>query len=73
MKKERECIKILEREGYLAKEVSENLIKAIGLRNLLIHEYIKIDPERLLGFLDEIEYFERFIQDIGRILKIDEG
>ena len=59
-----ECIERLERYGYIDQNLSKKLIAAIGLRNLLIHEYIKIDQEKLYSFLDHIDNFGAFIQSI---------
>jgi len=44
------------------------LIKMIGLRNLLAHEYLTIDPLKLLDFLQNLEDFKRFIHAIVEYL-----
>jgi uncharacterized protein YutE (UPF0331/DUF86 family) len=59
-----ECIENLQKENYLSKKLSKSLISAIGLRNLLIHEYVKIDIEQLYDFLDFTDDFAQFIKDI---------
>ena len=59
-----ECIEKLIRHDYIDEKLGKNLVAAIGLRNLLIHEYTKLDTEKLYGFLDSINDFSRFIEQI---------
>ena len=59
-----ECIEKLARHAYLDSETARRLIAAIGLRNLLIHEYARIDPAKLYGYLDHLEDFKTFIRKI---------
>jgi uncharacterized protein YutE (UPF0331/DUF86 family) len=59
-----ECIENLQKQNYLNKKLSKNIISAIGLRNLLIHEYVKIDIEQLYDFLNFTDDFSQFIKDI---------
>lgn len=55
-----ECIELLGKYNYISEDLAENLIKMIGLRNLLAHEYIKIDPIKLLNFLENLKNFKNF-------------
>jgi uncharacterized protein YutE (UPF0331/DUF86 family) len=59
-----ECIENLQSHHYIDEKLSNNLISAIGLRNLLIHEYIKIDIEQLYSFLKLTDDFSLFIKEI---------
>ena len=61
----RECIEILIKNGYISEELGKRLISMVGLRNLLVHEYIKIDLSRLFEFLNNIDDFREFIYYIG--------
>jgi uncharacterized protein YutE (UPF0331/DUF86 family) len=38
---------LLHENGYLSAELAERMVKAVGFRNLLVHEYEKIDLQRL--------------------------
>ncbi len=60
-----ECIDKLIQHDYIDASLGQNLIAAIGLRNLLIHEYTKLDTDKLYGFLDSLDDFSRFIEQIG--------
>jgi len=59
-----ECIELLKKYNYVSEDLAETLIKMIGLRNLLAHEYLTIDPLKLLDFLQNLEDFKRFIHAI---------
>ena len=59
-----ECIENLHKYKYISKELESSLIAAIGLRNILIHEYVKIDIDKLYSFLELIGDFKEFINEI---------
>ena len=61
----RECIEILIKNGYIPEDLGKRLINMIGLRNLLVHEYMKIDLVRLYEFLNNIVNFREFVYYIG--------
>ena len=42
-----EMFYLLEDSGYINSQLTEKMIKAVGLRNLIVHEYDKIDLTRL--------------------------
>lgn len=63
-KKYSDCIKLLIQNHYLENELGKKLLKMIGLRNLLVHEYAVIDPERLYSYLSNVDDFELFFQQI---------
>jgi uncharacterized protein YutE (UPF0331/DUF86 family) len=61
----RECVEILIKNGYISEELGKRLISMVGLRNLLVHEYLKIDLSRLYEFLNNLNDFREFIYYIG--------
>jgi len=61
----RECVEILIKNGYISEELGKRLISMVGLRNLLVHEYIKINLSRLFEFLNKLNDFREFIYYIG--------
>ncbi len=63
-----ECIENLKKQNYIDSDLSKKLISAIGLRNLLIHEYVKIEVERLYEFLKLTDDFSYFIKEIKAYL-----
>lgn len=40
----------LEQNGYLPPEIEEKMARAVGFRNLMVHEYAKIDIEQVYTF-----------------------
>jgi uncharacterized protein YutE (UPF0331/DUF86 family) len=42
----------------------------IGLRNILIHEYVAIDEQKLIQYLDNLDDFRSFAAAIFKYLEI---
>ena len=42
-----ELFYLLETNGYLPPEITEKMTRAIGFRDLMVHEYAKIDTEQI--------------------------
>jgi uncharacterized protein YutE (UPF0331/DUF86 family) len=59
-----ECIELLEKENYLDKEIVGNLLGMVGLRNILVHEYVTVDLEKLYSLLCLINDFKKFAESI---------
>lgn len=53
-------------EGILPRELGERLAKAAGLRNILVHMYLEVDPVRVHGILrDHLDAFGEFARHIS--------
>jgi len=61
----KECIELLGKHHYLTQELTQKVIAMVGLRNLLVHEYVAIDEEKLYQFLEFLEDFVLFIKEIS--------
>jgi uncharacterized protein YutE (UPF0331/DUF86 family) len=59
-----ECVELLGKFKYIDQDLMLKLLAMVGLRNLLIHEYIVIDKEKLYALLNEIDDFKDFAQRI---------
>ena len=59
-----ECIKLLQQAGYISDALASTLLGMVGLRNILVHEYIRIELERLYNLLDRIDDFRAFVKEI---------
>lgn len=59
-----ECIELLEKEKYLSTSIAEKLLGMTGLRNILIHEYVSVDLNKLLSLLDNLNDFKIFAKEI---------
>ncbi len=57
-----ECIDLLVKYGYLDASLGQQVQKMIGLRNILVHEYVRVDVNRLLGYLNRLDDFRAFLR-----------
>jgi len=63
-----ECIELLQRFEYLDRGLAEKLNGMIGLRNILVHEYLAVEREKLYHLLEDIGDFEEFAIRTQRFL-----
>ena len=61
-----EMFYLLEENGYLNMQLTEKMIKAVGLGNLIVHEYDKIDLNRLFDIV------RRDTKDINDFVSVPE-
>lgn len=59
-----ECVDLLEKHGYLDADLAQRLRRMIGLRNILIHEYLRVDVHRLIDYLDHLDDFRTFVREV---------
>lgn len=65
-----ESIEILGKEGILESSFAKEFTKAVGFRNILIHDYVKIDYQLVLENLkNNLSDFHKFIKQILKFLK----
>lgn len=57
-----EMFYLLEENGYLDNELTEKMIKAVGFRNLVVHEYCKVELKQVL------EVAQNDIKDLNEYL-----
>jgi uncharacterized protein YutE (UPF0331/DUF86 family) len=66
----KDIAELLHKEGVIPKILAEKLRKMIGLRNLLIHEYLTINLGRLYQIIQEnigdLEEFAKYIEEFIR-------
>jgi uncharacterized protein YutE (UPF0331/DUF86 family) len=68
-----EMFYLLEENGYLAEGLTEKMVRAVGFRNLLVHEYGKIDLKQVYEIANEnIEDLNRYLLSIFTKLDIIE-
>ncbi|MDI6728781.1 MAG: DUF86 domain-containing protein [Thermodesulfovibrionales bacterium] len=63
------CFELLGETGKFNKETLKCMANMAKFRNLLVHHYIKVDDDRVYDKLNEIDCFERFIQELKDIVK----
>jgi len=59
-----DCIRMLRDAGILPEALAGNLIKAVGLRNILVHDYLEVDDGELLRSLDQLDDLRAFASHI---------
>jgi len=60
-----EMFYILQENRYLSPELTENMVAAVGFRNLVVHEYGNIDLRQVYQIAhQEIDDMERFLKAI---------
>ena len=57
-----EMFYLLEEHGYLSRDITEKMGKAVGFRNIIVHEYAKIELDQIL------EIAQQDIQDLNEYL-----
>jgi uncharacterized protein YutE (UPF0331/DUF86 family) len=65
-----EIFYLLEENGYLDSALTEKMVKAVGFRNLIVHEYGKIDLKQVYDIAqkhieDLIQYLRSIFNKIG--------
>lgn len=63
----RETIEILGDNGILKKEFASEFAPAVGFRNILIHDYLKIDYNQVADKINNrLGDFEKFAQQVAK-------
>lgn len=63
----KDVFKVLVEAGFLPEEMLGSLQRMAGFRNILIHEYTRIDPEAVFGVLKRrLDDLRRFVREIAR-------
>ncbi len=65
----RDVFRILGEEGVIPHELAERLAPAAGLRNILVHDYLDIDPDKVYSFVkNQLGDFEQFAKHVEKFL-----
>jgi len=64
-----ECIELLAKYDYVSNEYKGKLVSMTGLRNILIHEYMKLDLDTLYNLLGQLGDIEEFVQAIRKYIE----
>jgi uncharacterized protein YutE (UPF0331/DUF86 family) len=62
-----EAVRNLGRDPLFSREVVAELERIPGFRNIIIHEYVALDLDRVVEALDRLEPIERFVEIVRRI------
>lgn len=60
-----DCIELLGKYDIIGKELEERLVGMAGLRNILVHEYVAVDVDRLMEMLEHLDDFTAFSRAVS--------
>ena len=67
-----EMFYLLEENGYLDTDLTEKMVRAVGFRNLIVHEYVRVELEQVFeiaqtGVQDISDYLQSIFRKLGFI------
>jgi uncharacterized protein YutE (UPF0331/DUF86 family) len=66
-----EMFYLLEENGYMDAELTENMVGAVGFRNVIVHEYSRVELKEVLEIAhNNIEDLNRYLKSILRRLSL---
>jgi uncharacterized protein YutE (UPF0331/DUF86 family) len=70
----KDCIRKLAENGVIPVSLSTRLEELIGFRNLLVHQYGRVDDSRAYSYLNvELKDFYGFIETIDKYIELETG
>lgn len=61
-----DSVRRLATEGVLSPELAEAVARAVGFRNILVHEYAELDNHRVVANLDRLDDLKGFVTAVAR-------
>ncbi|MBN1484321.1 MAG: DUF86 domain-containing protein [Chloroflexia bacterium] len=68
-----ECIQLLQEHGYLPETLASTIKAMIGLRNILVHQYVQVDVGQLFELLNAVGDLASFIDSVAPHFAEGEG
>ena len=62
-----EAIRNLSRDHRFSNELVQELVRLPGFRNVVIHEYVALDLDRVVEAINRLDPVERFLAIVGTI------
>jgi uncharacterized protein YutE (UPF0331/DUF86 family) len=63
-----DSLRVLARHDVLGAQLADGLAHAVGFRNLLVHQYVDVDDDRVVGYLDHLTDMSAFVASVSRWL-----
>ncbi len=60
-----DAVRILGDRGVLTNQLAMSIRKAVGFRNVLVHEYIKVDDAIVVDKLADLSDLEDFVSEVA--------
>lgn len=68
-----QAVRNLARDDRFSAQLVRELERLPGFRNVIVHEYVALDMERVIRALDQLAPIEEFANIVGRLLAESEG
>lgn len=59
---------VLQEEGLLPQDLADTMKQIAGFRNVLVHDYLEIDPKIVYASLKKIDDFKKFAEHVANWL-----
>ena len=59
------AVRLLGEHGILTPELAVSMRKAVGFRNVLVHDYIEVDDSIVVGRLKSLGDLEEFVRQVA--------
>jgi uncharacterized protein YutE (UPF0331/DUF86 family) len=59
-----DAMKVLGRHDTLSAELSDAMRRAVGFRNVLVHEYVEVSDQIVVSRLDNLGDLEQFVEQV---------
>lgn len=60
-----DAVRVLGRHGLIDAEVAESVARAVGLRNVLVHQYAEVDDSRVIANLSLLDDLDAFVSQLA--------
>jgi uncharacterized protein YutE (UPF0331/DUF86 family) len=68
-KENKDAFDILAREKIISKDLAERFKVAIGVRNILVHQYEQVEPEVIYNIIkNDLGDFDKFVDEVSSYL-----
>lgn len=67
------AMRLLGREGVLPGPLAESMGRAVGFRNVLVHGYVDVDDEVVVGYLGRVGDLEAFVRAVAAWVSAEAG
>lgn len=59
------AVELLGAHGVVPADLAQVVARAVGFRNVLVHQYAEVDDDRVVGFLDRLEDLGSFADAVA--------
>ncbi len=60
-----DAVRLLGEHGVLTTDLASSMRKAVGFRNVLVHDYIEVDDAIVVGRLKSLSDLEQFVRQVA--------